>query len=235
LLLAQGLEFQRWDIPMGLELEALGFYKSNEYRFPDERVDFLSTSFWEHYQTKFAERIKARDSENIHCGWLDNLEQAFTQPRRLFDGLPLGLYLAWEVGSLDRRFCTIIGQKMESVQEWFLEGNTSRKFAYNNPSTGNWLVFIYFRGNARQVQRELERLVRMKLIIEVNNNNFEYGVYGFGFQVSNIDPPQLMGMPCAEINGDSDILAGNFSQEEVSEASKIWGNRQSYEIKEFPD
>jgi len=225
----------RSDIPICAELEALAYYKMNEYKFPIENVDFLTTSYWVDFQKTFAEEINARDSENLASGWLDNLERTFTQQRRLHNGLPLGLYFAWEVGSLRRRFRTIIGQKIESVQYWFREGNTSRKFAYLKPDTGNWLVFYFLRASARQIQMNLEQLVRLKQIFEVNENKFEYSIYGFGFQVSVLDPPQLMGLNTAIIYANEDIQAGQYTDEELKDAGRYWGNRQEIEIREFPD
>lgn len=226
---------QSYDIHVGAEIEAIGFYKSHNYKFPSDEVDFLSTSYWDEYQTKFASAIEARDSENQASGWIDNLEQLFTKPRRLYDGLPMGLYFAWEVASLPRRYRTIIGQKMESVQDWFDEGNSSRKFAYFNKGTGNWLVFYYLRGNTRQVQRELERLVRLKLVLEVHNHEFKHAVYGFGFSVSLIDPPRLLGMPAAEVSADPKVIEGDFTQDEVDEAGQNWGRREEIKLREFPD
>jgi hypothetical protein len=223
------------DIPIGFELEALGYYKAHDYHFPNVEVDFRSTSFWDDYQTEFAQQINNRDLENQASGWIDQLENVFTEPRRLHDRHPLGLYFAWEVGSLPRRFRAVIGQRMDQAQNWFLEGHRSRRFAFRNEGTGNWLVFYYARGSVEQVQRELKRLVRLQLVYRVHHDQFQHAVYGFGFQVSIIDPPQLMGLAGAIVNADSEILQGNFSQEEIDEASRYWGGDRGMVLREFPN
>jgi hypothetical protein len=81
----------------------------------------------------------------------------------------------------------------------------------------------------------LEQLVRLKQIFEVNENKFEYSIYGFGFQVSVLDPPQLMGLNTAIIYANEDIQAGQYTDEELKDAGRYWGNRQEIEIREFPD
>ncbi|GAG16408.1 unnamed protein product, partial [marine sediment metagenome] len=120
------------DIPTDCELEPIGYYKANEYQLPRIKTDFCNSNFWDKYTRNFSEQIRARNRENEASGWIDNLESVFIEQRRLHLNIPLGLYFAWELGSLPKRFRTIIGQKIETVQAWFQQGNTSRKFAYRN-------------------------------------------------------------------------------------------------------
>lgn len=226
---------QYHDIVTGHELDAVGHYKANEYKFPESITDFHQSNYWKKYITNFKERIDARDRENLASEWIDNLENIFIEQRGLIYDIPLGLYFAWELGSLPRRFRTIIGQKIETVQDWFLKGHSSRKFAYRNEATGNWMLFYFLRGNTRQVDRELEKLVRLKLIVEVEKNQFEYAVFGFGSKISVLDPPMLMGLVSASFFSDEEISKGNYSDEELLEAQQLFGHRKEQSMKEFPD
>ena len=158
------------DIPLNKELEALGYYKSQSNQFSNLPIDFDSQSFLEIYRTSMAEQIAARNAHNQYSQWLDKLEDVFTDQRRLHDKYPLGLYFAWEFGSMARRERAIMGEKIEKAREAFLRGKPFRRFAYCNPSTGNWLVFYFAKLCTRQIYDNLERFVRLKLVSEVHWN-----------------------------------------------------------------
>ncbi|PIS28901.1 MAG: hypothetical protein COT43_05290 [Candidatus Marinimicrobia bacterium CG08_land_8_20_14_0_20_45_22] len=184
-----------------------------------------------------AEAIASRTSHNEYSGWIDKLESGFSDQRKLFDGYPLGLYFTWEIGSISRRERAYLGKKLDSVQAWFKKGNSTRRFAWFNGSTGNWLVFYYSKSEQSLLHKELHRLVELKLIKEVDEASFKYGVYGFGLQVSVTFPPRLLGLASAIVIGADEVI-GKYSQTDFEEARKHFGdinNRQTIEIKEFPE
>lgn len=221
-----------FEIPINKELNALGIYKKNINKFPVEAVDFINADYWDKYRISFAEKIKSRDERNKHSIWIDKIENIFTDKRKLFGGIPLGLYFAWELGALDRRTRAVIGKKLDTVQEWFESDKSSRQFAYKNCVTRNWLLFYFSKSEQRIQSKELERLVRLKLIQLIHNEAFEFGVYGFGFMVSKIYPPQFLGL------GNSIVMSPDaidkFTENELEEALKLWGQEQVSKIEEFP-
>jgi len=225
------------DIPLGNELNVLGYYKTQSNKFPNKPVDFGGIAFWETYHSTMAEAIASRTSHNEYSGWIDKLESGFSDQRKLFDGYPLGLYFTWEIGSISRRERAYLGKKLDSVQAWFKKGNSTRRFAWFNGSTGNWLVFYYSKSEQSLLHKELHRLVELKLIKEVDEASFKYGVYGFGLQVSVTFPPRLLGLASAIVIGADEVI-GKYSQTDFEEARKHFGdinNRQTIEIKEFPE
>lgn len=225
------------DIPLGLELNVLGYYKAQSNKFPKEPVDFGATPFWETYHSTMAEAIAGRTSHNEYSGWIDNLESVFSDQRKLFDGYPLGIYFAWEIGSISRRERAYLGEKLDSVQAWFKKGNLTRRFAWFNGSTGNWLVFYYSKSEPSLLHKELQRLVELKLIKEVHEASFKYGAYGFGLQVSVTFPPRLLGLARAIVIS-ADAIKGKYSQTDLEEARKHFGDkdtRQIFKIEEFPE
>jgi len=164
---------------------------------------------------------------------LDNkIENVFTDKRELFDGIPLGLYFAWELGSLSRRERAMFGEKLDSVQEWFESGKSSRQFAYQHGATKNWLLFYFSKTEQRKQAVDLERLVRFKLIQLIYDEKFEFGVYGFGFLVSKIYPVQLLGLGSAIFMSPDAI--DNFTQNELEIAHRMWGQKKEFKIEEFP-
>lgn len=225
------------DIPLGKELNALGYYKSKSNKFPDKPLDFYSNDYWNDYKTKMAKEILARDIHNLSSGWLDALEKNFSAQRKLLDGYPIGLFFAWEFGAISRRERAIIGEKLDSVQEHFESGKLTREFAVLNSATGNWIVFYYSRSEPQKLQEELKRLVGYKLMVEIEDEGFEYAVYGFGFQVSIENPPKLLGLSSA-IVFSVDYIKNKYTKNDLKEARRHFGskiNRQEIKIKEFPD
>ena len=224
------------DIPLNKELDALGYYKSQSNQFPNTPIDFESQSFLETYRATMVEQIAARNAHNQYSQWLDKLESVFTDQRRLLDGYPIGLYFAWELGSMARRERAIMGEKIEKAREAFLRGKPFRRFAYCNPSTSNWLVFYFAKLPPRKIHDNLERFVRLKLVSEVHWNSFDFGVYGFGFQVSITLPPRLLGLSSAIVIG-ADEVKENYTETDLEDARRIWALPSAYTInaiEEFP-
>ena len=224
------------DIPLNQELDALGYYKSQSNQFPHSDVNFASQSFWEVYKKSMSGQIENRNVHNQYSSWLDMLEDIFTKPRRLFDGYPLGLYFAWEIGSISRRERAYLGEKLEEVEDWFISGKLFRRFAWLNMSTGNWLVFYFSKLNSDQIGDNLARVSKLKLISEVHRNSFDFGVYGFGFQVSVTFPPRLLGLTSATAIG-ADEVKGKYSEKDLQDSLRIWAPPEAYSVRiieEFP-
>ena len=102
------------DIPLSAELNVLGYYKTQSNNFPKSPIDFRATPYWEMYHSEMAEAIASRESHNKSSGWIDKLELVFSNPRRLHDKYPLGLYFAWEIGAISRRERAYLGKKLDS-------------------------------------------------------------------------------------------------------------------------
>lgn len=220
------------DLPLNSELNILGVYKNNTNKIPSKTFDFLKYNYWNEYQNAKADEIKLREEHNKHSVWINKIENVFTDKRKLFDGIPLGLYFAWELGSLSRRERAMFGEKLDSVQEWFESGKSSRQFAYQHGATKNWLLFYFSKTEQRKQAVDLERLVRFKLIQLIYDEKFEFGVYGFGFLVSKIYPVQLLGLGSAIFMSPDAIH--NFTQNEVEIAHRMWGQKKEFKIEEFP-
>lgn len=225
------------DIPLGQELNVLGYYKSQSNRFPKTPVNFSSFPYWENYKSSMKDQIQARNAHNQYSVWFDKLEKLFSSQRKLFESNPLGLYFAWELGALSRRERAYFGQKLASVPQWFDDGNSSRQFALQNGRTQNWLVFYFAKLPPDAAHKRLERLVELKIIKEVHSNSFRFGIYGFGFDVSTIFPHQLQGLNSAIVMG-ADVLKGKYTNEDIEEAYREWGDNSGYytkKIEEFPE
>ena len=225
------------DIPLDEELNVLGYYKSKSNKFPSSVIDFSSSSYWHDYVTKMMGQILTRNVHNSFSGWIDALEENFCDERKLYLGYPLGLYFAWELSSISRRERAYFGEKFEMVQDWFKEGHSDRKFAFLNISTGNWLLFYYSKSELAELDKELQRLVELKLCLEIETDSFEYAVYGFGFRVSKDNSPQLLGLSSAIFIG-ADYMKGKYSKADIEEARSHFGSKDQREerlIQEFPD
>lgn len=223
---------KHFEIPINKELNALGIYKQNINKFPTEAVDFINGDYWDKYKILFAKEIKLREEHNKHSIWIDKIENIFTDRRKLFDGIPLGLYFAWELGALERRTRSVIGEKLDTVKEWFKSDKSSRQFAFKNCVTNNWLLFYFSKSDQRIQSKELERLVKLKLIQLIHNEAFEFGVYGFGFMVSKIYPTQFLGLENSIVMSPDAI--DSFTEDELEEALKLWGQEQVSKLEEFP-
>lgn len=220
------------DLPLNRELNILGVYKNNENKFPSKTFDFINNDYWSEYQNTKADEIKLREEHNKHSIWIDKIETVFTDKRKLFDGYPLGLYFAWELGSIGRRERAMLGEKLDSVHEWFESGKSSRQFACQNGATKNWLLFYFSKTEQRKQAIELERLVRLKLIQLIHDESFEFGVYGFGFLVSKTYPMRFLGLGSAIVMSPDAI--DTFSEKELEIARRMWGQKKEFKIKEFP-
>ncbi|MGA9768195.1 MAG: hypothetical protein WBV94_04090 [Blastocatellia bacterium] len=223
------------DIPLCIEKNVIGRYKLYENRFPDCYADFESSDLWGEYQKTMNPAIERRDSHNEHSTLIDALEGLFNNQRRLHETLPLGLLFAWEIGAMSRRERAIVGERMDRAKLRFEQGGSRRYFSFQNPSTGNWLVFLFANANADEVSRKTELLTRLKLVKEAHFRDFEFAAYGFGFQVSSTYPIRLLGIKRAVVIS-SDVVKP-YSEQDIQAAITIWGDEQiekQIKILEFP-
>ncbi|MDP8227059.1 MAG: hypothetical protein P9L89_05415 [Candidatus Celaenobacter polaris] len=220
------------DLPLNRELNVLGIYKNNENKFPTKTFDFLNYDYWSEYQRTKVDEIKLRNEHNKHSVWIDKIEAIFTDKRKLFDGYPLGLYFAWELGSISRRERAMLGEKLDSVQEWFESGKSSRQFAYQNSATHNWIIFYFSKTDQDKQAIDLERLVRLKLIQSIHGENFKFGVYGLGFLVSKTYPIRFLGFGSAIVMSLDGV--DTYTDEELEIARRMWGQKKEFKIEEFP-
>lgn len=221
------------NIPTGIELDILGYYKSKSNKFPAIKFDFSNQ--WDNYKETMQSHITIRNEHNIYSSSIDKLEEEFISQRKLFENIPLGMYFAWELGNLSRREKSYYGEKIHSVIDWFSKEKDSRKFSFQSGSTKNWLLFHFFKSSDKVPQNELERLSKLKLIKEVHLNSFEYGIYAFSFEVSDEYPYQIKNIDSTIMMG-VDVVHEIYNEENIKEAIKEFGDKKSYSkisIQEF--
>ncbi len=227
---------QNHDIPLDAEKEVVGYYKLHINSFPSEATGFAVSAFWHEYQEVMFDDIERRKLHNENAFLIDALEACFSEQRKQYSGLPLGLYFAWELGSLTRRARAYEGEKLHSVKQAFIDGRITRQFALQNQATANWHVFYFANSDVRAIHERLVRLAELKLIKEVHINDFQYAAYGFGFQVSKTLPIRMEGLASAIFVG-SDVVRG-YSQNDIEEAIKEWGKQKHTSISrilEYPE
>lgn len=221
------------NIPTGIELDILGYYKSKSNKFPDGTFDF--TNQWDNYKKIMQSHIIIRNEHNLYSSSIDKLQNKFVSQRKLLEKIPLGMYFAWELGNLSRREKAYYGEKIHSVFEWFLKEKNPRKFSFQSGSTQNWLLFHFYKTSTKISQNELERLCELKLIKEIHFNSFEYGIYGFSFEVSDNYPYHIKNIDSAILMG-IDAIQDIYNEESIKEAIKEFGDEKSYSkisIQEF--
>lgn len=221
------------DVPLNKELDTIGLYKIGENEFPKEAVNLSISNYWQEYLNSMKEERARRNEHNEQSRWLDRFESIFTDTRKLFLGIPIGLHFTWVFAVLSRRERASIGVKFETVQERFLEGFDTRTFSFKVPATGHWIVFYYSKHQPAEQNKILSKLVDQKLIQLIEDENFQYAVFGFGIQISTLLPPEIMGLSNAMLIG-ADNIVGKYSKQDVIDAKRIWGNIKVGTIEEFP-
>lgn len=76
-------------------------------------------------------------------------------------------------------------------------------------------------------------MVDQKLIQLIEDEDFQYAVFGIGIKVSSLYPPTIMGINAVILIG-ADVVKGTYSDDDIRLAKKVWGNIKSGEIDEFP-
>lgn len=226
---------KEYDIPVGVEKEVIGRYKLFNNRFPKHYVNFETSDFWREYQTMMKDAIERRNAHNEHATFIDALEEAFGDKRKLHGSIPLGLSFAWELGAMSRRERAIVGERIDGAKVRFERGGNRRYFSFQNASTRNWLVFLFSSASPEEICDEIGQLIKLKLIKEVHFQGFEFAVYGFGFQVSRTHPMRLLGLRRATVISPDAV--DPYSDAELEAAIAIWGDKhvgQPIPILEFP-
>jgi hypothetical protein len=227
---------RRQDIPLGVELGVLGIYKSGDNQFPLSIAGLLNGSSWTDYRTSRRQEIALRDEENRESAWVDAIASRICSRKRQHDRLPVGLYLAWELCSLPRRGRAIIGQKIASLERAFAGRRSRRYFAFENPITGNWLVFLFSTANEDHIHDELRELVELKATKEIQLDDFQNAVYGFAIQVSQTWPRRPLSI-CSVMFITADEVNKRYSSVQQVRAREVWGGesrKHRIEIEEFP-
>jgi hypothetical protein len=218
-------------IATGQELDVLGYYKAKSNKFPT--IDFNFNSQWKEYQNSMQHKIVIRDTHNNYSYFFDILAKEFSSQRKLHDNIPLGLYFTWELGNLSRREKAYYGEKLSSVLNEFPQEITSRYFSFQSGSTQNWLLFHLIKSSENFTNKELKKLCELKIIKEKHLNNFEFGVYGFSFEISDKYPHEILGINGAIIIGAESV---EYNEKDVQDALSIFGDESSYssrKINEF--
>ena len=214
----------KYDIPLGIEKEVIAYYKLHNNRFPIDKTDFASGSLWNEYQNTMAASIYRRAAHNDNSLIVDELEACFSDRRKMFRGLPIGLYFAWELGSQTRRVRAYIGEKLHRIRYDFEKGRHSRQFCIFNEASENWHVYYFSDDTREDIRNRLLRIAELKLIKEVHTNDFECGIYGFAFQVSSSTPSYLLGLAAAVVIGAGGV--SGYSDTDLDEAIRMWGSQK---------
>jgi hypothetical protein len=221
------------DIPLNKELDAIGLYKMGLNSFPESIITFENSKSWNTYLSSMDQERKNRELDNLDSEWLDSFESLFTENRKIFNDIPLGLHFTWVFAVISRRERAIMGKKFKNAQKYFLEGRQSRYFAFNIPASGHWIVFYFSKHTDKEQSIILRKMVDQKLIQLIEDENFQYAVFGIGIKVSSLYPPTILGINAALLIG-SDVVRGTYSNDDIRLAKTVWGNIRSGEIKEFP-
>lgn len=221
------------DIPLNKELDAIGLYKMGLNTFPETPINFENSAYWDTYISSMVIKRKNRELDNEDSKWLDSFESLFTDNRKLFNDIPLGLHFTWVFAVISRRERASMGKKFNNVQKYFLEGKQSRYFAFCVPATGHWIVFYFSKHEDKEQSVILRKMVDLKLIQLIEDEDFQYAVFGIGIKVSSLYPPKILGINAAILIG-ADVVKGTYSNDDIRLAKTIWGNIRSREIDEFP-
>lgn len=210
-------------VATGQELDLLGYYKANSNKFPTIAFDFNSQ--WDKYQNSMQHKIEIRDKHNKYSYFFDILAKEFCSQRKLLDGIPLGIYFAWELGNLSRREKAYYGEKLNSVLKEFSKDMTSRQFSFQSGSTKNWLLFHLIKSSEKFTDKELRKLCELKTIKEKYLNNFEFGVYAFSFETLDTYPYEILGINGAIMIGAESV---EYNEKDVQSALNLFGDKLSY-------
>lgn len=221
------------DICLGEELNAIGYYKSHDNKFPKTETDFSSAEYFNDYQILMKSKIDARNNHNKNSVWIKKIEDLFTNQRKLMTSIPIGLLFAWELGILSQRERAYYGEKINAVQHWFNDGKSERYFSYQSQNTQNWLLFHFTTLEDKDAFQRLEELTKLKLINEIEGSAFEFGIYSICFHVSKKHPHRLEVVGGAVMSIDA--VQEKYSDEDIALASKLFGKTSQIKIDEFPN
>ena len=219
------------DIPFNEELNAIGYYKSHKYTFPQKRLNHLTNNYWSKYIKSHKSQIFTRELRSDYSFWIDFIEKTLVEnkihkERKLYDNIPLGMYVAFEFTRLDFATRCEIGNKIAETKQWFLNGKTNGKFAYRNELTHNWIVFFF---STEVNNKRFSEITRLKYIQLKYDEGFSLGVYAISFKVDVKE--ERIAIQNIILQGDADLK--KLSSDEIIAAKKIWGGKTQKEISEY--
>lgn len=174
------------DLNCRLEKNLMSFYKLYENNFPISEWDLdRALEYHQIYQVALEEEIEARNAENANSRSIDEIIDALRSNNEPSNST---LLHSWELASLTRRQRSAVAPKINDAIERMIDGNSRRRFAFYNQVTGCWLVFFFqFGGDAEAFRKRAVKLTRYKLFVEMEERDFQYSVFGYGFRKSSID------------------------------------------------
>jgi hypothetical protein len=221
------------DLNRNIEKDLMALYKMNEYQFPiNEWNESDKKNFWEIYQTTFAERINQRDDENNDSYIVDEIIDELRNKNETNNSTILH---SSELAIFTRRArAGILAKKILDAFEKMQKGLELRYFAIYNETTECWLLFYFqYGGDSETFTQNVLYYSKLKLFYEMNWNNFQYSVFGYGFRKSNIETGSTFDQVFLCI--EDSYRYSELDIEELKKANKLFGNIRKKEIKEFPE
>lgn len=174
------------DLNRRTERTLMSFYKLNQNSFPLDSWQLNhDKNFWPAYSQNYAEQIRRRDKENEISQSLDKLIDHLRN-LQIKDGS--ALQHCWELAILPRRSrAGIMTEKIIDGFEKMKQGKEKRHFAFANLVTGCHDLFFFRYGSDRETFiEEAKFLTKMKIQVEIFENNFQYSVFCFAFRKSSL-------------------------------------------------
>ena len=228
------------DLPLGKELNLLGLYKLNNNNIP-ERNDLYKADYWIQYTNTKKDSISKRSNHNKYSIMIDKLLEGIlgtTNLRRLNGNyLPIGLYYIWELSQLSRRERSLWGEHaLNALEKFYYDKNRIEKhFAMQSESTQNWFVFYFSKEDPNTTEKKLEELIKLKLIVAIEEDFFEFACFGVGYCIS---PTQKSFQEIFYIVRGVDSIKNNYTKSDIELARKKFQsskNIKSIKIEEFPN
>ena len=218
------------------EANLIAFYKMNLDSFPEDKFDFNTFPFyWSIYRKAFRNQIYARDLETTNSYIIDQIIQ---ENLKIKTPTNEGTIFAWELASLNRRQrAGRLAKYFDMANRQLRYKNTTSLVQYYNSTSGCWLIFFFNYGDSLEdFKNELQRLIRLKTIYEVENNDFEFTTFGYGYRKSALNT-QVGGINEFTLALQHAKTLSQITPEEISEANDIFEplSQNKYEIKVFPN
>ncbi len=216
-----------------IEKDLVAFYKMNEYQFPIDKWNAsIDKRFWDEYQTNFREKIKKRDEENADSFIVDQIIDELRNKNEINNSTFLHTS---ELAIFTRRGrAGKLSKKIIDALKKLQEGKELRPFAIYNQTTECWLLFYFqYAGDSDAFIKSVQYYCKLKLVYEMNWNNYKYSVFGYGFRKSNIETDNTFDQVFFCIEDAFNYKELNIH--ELKEANKLFGNISANEVKEFPE
>lgn len=209
-----------------LERNLIAFYKIHDNKFPpDEWRAQEVLNYHLIYTGRMRDQILARNAENDQSFVIDKIIDCCSQPSKLH---------AWELASTTRRERAGWSNRIQDAFDRMLRGNQERFFAFKNGITGCWLVFFFqYGGDISSFIEKTERLTKYKLFLEIEDQGFEFSVFGYGFWKSSIITDTIFDRVVLTLEDACDY--NSIPEDEYEEARQYFGRLHIQRIQEFPN